>query len=97
MSEAKMTPQEAIKILEVNSICSPQATQFNNAVVLAKAALEKQIPKKPNLEGDGYDENGALIYDTGYCPNCNQDYEVYYHAPKHCENCGQALNWGDTK
>lgn len=92
-----MTPQEAIQILELNRICSPQATQFNNAVVLAKAALEKQIPKKPTLEGDGYDETGNLIYDTGLCPTCNQDYECYYHAPKYCENCGQSLDWSDIK
>jgi hypothetical protein len=26
-------------------------------------ALEKRIPKKPDYYGDGYDENGNLIYD----------------------------------
>ena len=59
--------------------------------------LEKQIPKKPDLEGDGYDENGELIYDTGYCPNCHHEFEVYYDATKHCPECGQALDWSNIE
>ena len=55
-------------------------------------ALDKQIPVKPDLEGDGY-YNGELVYDTGICPTCGQDYEIEYHTPKYCENCGQALDW----
>ena len=38
-------------------------------------ALEKQIPKEPDYEGDGY-WNGELVYDTWICPNCGKDYEV---------------------
>ena len=60
-------------------------------------ALEKQMPKKPDLEGDGYDDNGELIYDTGYCPNCRHVFEVDYDSPKHCPDCGQALDWSDTE
>ena len=60
-------------------------------------ALEKQIPKKPDIEGDGYDENGELIYDTGYCPNCRHEFEVYYDATKYCPNCGQHLDWSETE
>ena len=59
------------------------------------AALQKQIPKKPDLEGDGYDENCELIYDTGYCPNCRHIFEVDYDATKCCPVCGQALDWSD--
>lgn len=62
-------------------------------------ALEKQIPKKPDYEGDGYDENGNLIYDTWICPNCGKHYEVDYDDYKFCPECGQAidksLDWGD--
>lgn len=61
---------------------------------LSIEALEKQIPQKPDLEGDGY-WNGELVYDTGYCPRCHYDYEIEYHTPKYCQNCGQALDWGD--
>lgn len=38
-------------------------------------ALEKQIPKSPDYEGDGY-SNGDLVYDTWVCPCCGQTYEV---------------------
>lgn len=31
-------------------------------------AIEKQIPKKPNIYGDGYDNNGNIIYDMYDCP-----------------------------
>ncbi len=60
---------------------------------IAIEALEKQIPKKPDYEGDGYDEHGNLIYDTAYCPNCRHMFEVDYDATDYCPNCGQALDW----
>ena len=66
-------------------------TVLNKAAILE--AIEKQIPQQPDLEGDGYDDGGNLIYDTGYCPRCRCSYEVDYHRPKYCENCGQALDW----
>lgn len=62
---------------------------------LAINALNKQIPQKPDLEGDGY-WDGKLVYDTGICPLCGQDYEIEYHTPKYCENCGQALDWSEV-
>lgn len=51
-------------------------------------------PQRPEYEADGYDDRGRLIYDTAYCPNCRQEYEVGYDNPKHCYNCGQALDFG---
>lgn len=62
---------------------------------LAINALNKQIPMKPDLEGDGY-WDGELVYDTGICPLCGQEYEIEYHTPKHCESCGQALDWSEV-
>ena len=72
--------------------------EINNrytALTLAKEALEKQIPKKPDLEGDGYGDDGKLIYDTGYCPNCRSAFEVDYDVTDYCPECGQALDWSD--
>lgn len=60
-------------------------------------ALKKQIPQKPDLEGDGYDDNGELIYDTGYCPNCRHLFEVDYDSPDYCPVCGQKLDWSDCE
>lgn len=54
---------------------------------------EKQTPKKPNLEGDGYDEQGNLIYDTWICPNCEKHYELDYDEYDYCPNCGQKILW----
>lgn len=59
---------------------------------LIAEALEKQIPKKPNYEGDGY-WNGELVYDTWICPGCGKDYEVDYDNYKYCPECGQAIDW----
>lgn len=62
-----------------------------------KECVERQIAKKPDIEGDGYDENGELIYDTGFCPNCRHEFEIYYDATKYCPNCGQKLDWSNVK
>lgn len=62
---------------------------------LAIKALEKQNPQRPDLEGDGY-HDGELVYDMGYCPRCHQYYEIEYHTPKYCWNCGQALDWSES-
>ena len=56
-----------------------------------REAVDKQKPKKPDYEGDGYDDKGELVYDTWICPNCDKKYEVDYDDYKHCPNCGQAI------
>lgn len=66
-------------------------------VILAMRALEKQIPKKPHLEGDGYDDNGYMIYDTWICPCCEKHYEVDYDKYEHCPSCGQCIDWSDNE
>lgn len=88
-----MTTERAIEIIKMTAFFD--AKIFNEAKGMAISALEKQIPKKPDYEGDGYDENGRLIYDTWICPSCESKYEVDYDEYKHCPNCGQALDWRD--
>ena len=58
-------------------------------------ALEKQIAKKPDLEGDGYCPEGNLVYDTWICPSCEKHYEVDYDNYDYCPNCGQHIDWSD--
>lgn len=60
-----------------------------------KFLKEKSTDKKPNLEGDGYDEQGQLIYDTWICPNCEKHYELDYDEYDYCPNCGQKILWGN--
>lgn len=62
---------------------------------LLEELVNKAIPKKPNLEGDGYDEQGQLIYDTWICPNCEKHYELDYDEYDYCPNCGQKILWSD--
>ena len=67
----------------------------NENVKITIDALEKQTPKRPNLEGDGYDTNGNLVYDTWICPNCEKHYEVDYDNYDYCPNCGQKIDWNE--
>ncbi len=63
-----------------------------------KKIFEKQISKELSYEGDGYDDNGEMIYDTAFCPNCEKEFEVYYcEHGNYCPNCGQALDWSDKE
>lgn len=55
--------------------------------------IDKETAKKPDYEGDGYDDNGEIIYDTWICPNCGKRYEVDYDDYDYCPNCGQKLDW----
>ena len=61
---------------------------------IAIKALEKQISKKPNIEGDGY-ADGQLVYDTWICPCCEKRYEIDYDNYDYCPNCGQHIDRSD--
>lgn len=60
---------------------------------MAIEALEKQIPKKPNIEGDGYDPEGNFVYDTWISPNCDTEYELEYEEHEYCPKCGELIDW----
>lgn len=57
-----------------------------------REAIEKQIPKIPDYEGDGY-ADGYMVYDTWICPNCGTKYEIDNDEYEHCPKCGQAIQW----
>ena len=87
-----MTANEAIRrIKEHNRIHSkkePQAILITEAMNVAVEALEKQIPKKPDIHH--CEENG--VYATlSCCPTYGDIVEVEYN--KCCGNCGQKLDW----
>lgn len=56
---------------------------------------ERDTAKSPDYEGDGYDNDGNMIYDIWICPNCGKKYEVDYDDYDFCPNCGQRLKWED--
>lgn len=86
-----MTPERALEIIKDE--LTIESDIINEALKIVGNAVEKQIKKRPNFKGDGYDECGELIYDVWICPNCDTDYEVDYDHYNYCPHCGQALNW----
>lgn len=101
-----MTNEEAIRCLKEDkalyetSICyagdgTPDGEMLES-LDMAISAIEKQIPKKPDLEGDGY-ADGAMVYDTWHCPSCDTAYEVDIEDFDYCPHCGQRINWGEQK
>lgn len=97
-----MTPQEAINIID-DVTWDDNGRHYgkvSSAREISKQALEKQIPQQPYYWGDGYDENGALIYDNAECPNCGNndfEYDINNWGCKFCPDCGQALDWSDNE
>ena len=77
---------------KINKSCNSLAKDRIN---ILQELVDKETPKKPNLEGDGYDDKGNLIYDTWICPNCEKHYELDYDEYDYCPNCGQKILWGD--
>ena len=95
-----MTESEAIKILQrdlqiqLENKALPDGIE---AIQIAIQALEKQIPKKPTYEGDGYAPDGTFVWDEWLCPCCGKRYEVDYDDYDYCPNCGQKIDWSDEK
>lgn len=79
-----MTENEVIKYLEKHGYV---ADEVKDMVI---QALEKQIPKKPFLSGDG-EWDGHIVYDTYECPNCGKQYELEFEEYDYCPNCGQHI------
>ena len=93
-----MTAQEAKNYIQNfnDVLCKLMTYKEEEAVNIAIKALEKQIPKKPDFEGDGY-WNGELVYDTWICPCCEKHYEVDYEEYDCCPNCGQRIDWSEEE
>ena len=89
-----MTNQKAIKCLKPITEHDVYTSDFQEACKMAIKALEKHIPRKPDLEGDGY-ADWHLVYDTWICPCCEKHYEVDYDDYDYCPNCGQAIDWSE--
>ena len=90
-----MTESEAIKELhEIRPRGGIIPQKRAEAIDVAINALEKQIPKKPEYEAEGY-ADGELVYDYAKCPICGHDFEYGINdlGCKYCSDCGQKLNW----
>ena len=78
------------KVKHFESDYTEKSVNYWSALKLAVSALEKQIAKAPDYEGDGY-ADGELVYDTWICPNCGEHYEVGYDSQDYCPKCGQHI------
>lgn len=71
----------------IKELYSERIHIFDNAI----AALEKQIPKKPNIHG--YREGREVNTISYTCPVCNK----HIGRENFCKHCGTALDWSDTE
>lgn len=98
-----MTNQEAIKeikrwtriLMNAGSECVVRTAE---AQEMAIQALEKQIPKKPNL----YMNKQSIMNNWWHCPCCNgvvghriitNKNVIDQMKKKYCTNCGQVILW----
>lgn len=81
-----MTNEEAINTIKtaIAEVEWYYPMDYAIAFEIAISALEKQIPKKPDLDGGVY------------CPCCLHEFKVHY-ATRYCTNCGQSLDWSDQE
>lgn len=78
----KMTYEQAIEIITnaIQKDGTGMTTEQDKALAIAQKALEKQIPKKIEFNGNEF-----------ICPNCgNVTNDIF--GDKYCVECGQHLN-----
>lgn len=92
----KMTLEQAIKVLESSYHLDCKVTEAIaelEARVIAVEALEKQVPKKPEIEQDD------IFSDCYECPACGGFIGYVYDCKEsqyqltYCAGCGQAIDW----
>lgn len=88
---------ENLKYL-VSDSCTDTQFDYLEEIEIATKALEKQIPRKPYYEGDGYADR-ELVYDYAKCPMCGHEfeYDINDWGCNYCSDCGQKLDWGDDE
>lgn len=64
--------------------------EFINTLYTAKAALKKQIPKKPKLATRA---DGIIKFYPCPCCSTSEKYISVYPKQKYCVECGQKLDW----
>ena len=95
MTMSGMTRKEAIRLLGViDAICTMQMGDYgereHNAMLMAIADMEKQIPKKV-LMG----KNMMTKTISKCCPRCHRKIERTEALDVWCKYCGQAIDWSE--
>lgn len=94
-----MTIQEALEVIK--NEMPYESGVINEALKMVEGALEKQIPKKLIIDKRKFNYVNYKFY---MCPCCKKqiikkidgDF-IAGRKSYHCDNCGQALDWGDVK
>lgn len=68
------------------------------AIQVAMGAVDRMTPKRPHSFARSKSGFSKLLY-KGYCPHCENTSNIRritrYSVEKHCNFCGQALDWND--
>lgn len=87
----RITAREALEMLKnEQEMTWYRYPALNDAIKSAIAALEKQIPQKPN-----YGREQTSLFgedDISYCPRCTS---LLPEGVNYCEVCGQRILWED--
>lgn len=70
--------------------------KYEEKIAMCKTAieaLEKQLPKKPEMRTAYNDFDGHLICYKGFCPSCGGVVESYRNES--CHHCTQMLDWSE--
>ncbi len=80
-----MTARELIRHIRQQGIGDSLYVKLTQTDLIVKA-IEKQIARKPDYEGN-----------DAKCPVCEHEFEnnVNDWGCAYCQDCGQALEWGD--
>lgn len=87
-----MTAKEALEYFKRRKEQTELNDRVQQAEDLAIKALEKQIPKKPKNE---YTDNLDITTEIPVCPVCGD--QSIYETDEYCSDCGQRLDWSETK
>lgn len=98
-SEKGYEYQECVAVNDMESAeecgrCGERYEQLTEWLKELKSLKEKDEAKAVCYEGDGY-ADGAMVYDTAFCPNCEHEFEEDSEnwECEFCPNCGQRLRW----
>lgn len=99
LNEAFVNADELSEALQmaIQALEEVQKYREIGSIEECRASREKQIPKNPTYDGDGYAPDGTFVWDEWICPCCGTRYEVDYDEHDFCPNCGQKIDWSDEE
>ena len=97
----RITPQEAVKIMggDFSDVTLKDGEShsdiFAEAFRMAIGALKKRVPERTVSVTTDY-PNGDRAWHGCCCPSCKTPIECG-ETPKHCPECGQAIDWSEEE